>query len=60
MQYPRGGSPSGWTGRELAVWGGTIGNNGIPPHGETYDPMSDIWSPMRRSPLRARYAPIAV
>jgi hypothetical protein len=59
MQYPRGGSVSGSTGREL-VRGGTMGDNGIPPHGETYDPMSDTWSPMPRSPLRARYAPIAV
>ena len=60
MEYPRGGDATAWTGQELAVWGGTIGAHVIPPHGETYDPTTDTWSAMPRSPLRARYAPIAV
>jgi hypothetical protein len=59
MEYPRGGSATVWAGRELVVWGGTLGHT-IPPHGETYDPTSDTWSAMPRSPLRARYQPIAV
>jgi N-acetylneuraminic acid mutarotase len=60
MQYPRGGAAIAWTDRELVVWGGTIGDHGIPPHGEAYDPNTDTWSAIPRSPLRARYAPIAV
>jgi hypothetical protein len=60
MEYPRGGDASAWTGHHLVVWGGTIGDHTIPPHGEAYDPTMDTWSAMPRSPLRARYAPIAV
>ena len=60
MGYPRGGDASAWTGHDLVIWGGIIGDHTIPPHGETYDPTNDTWSAMPRSPLRARYAPIAV
>jgi hypothetical protein len=63
MAYSRLGAGYAWTGHELVVWGGILGENTIPPHGETYDPATDKWSAMPRSPLRARYAwqpPIAV
>jgi N-acetylneuraminic acid mutarotase len=59
IEYSRDGAATVWTGHELVVWGGTVGDT-IPPHGETYDPSTDEWSAMPRSPLRARYAPVAV
>ena len=53
MVYPRFGSVVVWTGHELIVWGGSL--ESPPPHGETYDPASNTWTPMPVSPLRARY-----
>jgi hypothetical protein len=54
MEQPRQSEASVWTGEQLLVWGG-IGEGGtIPTHGEAYDPATNEWTPLPRSPLRAR------
>jgi N-acetylneuraminic acid mutarotase len=60
MEEPRQGAVSVWTGDALLVWGG-IGEGGrIPRRGETYDPATDTWTGLPRSPLRARVDAITV
>lgn len=52
-----------WTGRHLLVWGGRTFRAGAwtaPAHGLAYDPASDRWSPLPRSPLRGRFGHVAV
>jgi N-acetylneuraminic acid mutarotase len=60
MEVPRQGEVSVWTGDQLVVWGGIGERGSIPPHGESYDPLTDTWTPLPRSPLRARTDAIAV
>jgi hypothetical protein len=60
MEEPRQGEVSIWTGDDLLAWGG-IGEGGtIPRHGESYDPATDAWTALPRSPLRARVDAITV
>jgi Kelch motif len=48
-----------WTGHQLVVWGG-FGNVDsrhrptAPAHGESYDPVTDTWTALPKSVLRAR------
>jgi N-acetylneuraminic acid mutarotase len=53
-----------WTGSRLLVWGGAqtagAGTPVIPPHGLTYDPRANAWSPLPQAPLLGRLSPIAV
>jgi N-acetylneuraminic acid mutarotase len=52
-----------WTGRYLLVWGGrTIraGSWTAPARGLAYDPASNRWSALPRSPLRGRVGHVAV
>jgi len=49
-----------WTGGQLVVWGGVGANGSIPPSGETYDPVTNAWSPLPTAPLRARVDAVAV
>jgi N-acetylneuraminic acid mutarotase len=60
MEESRQDEVSSWTDDELLVWGG-IGEGGtIPRHGESYDPSTDTWTALPRSPLRARVDAITV
>jgi hypothetical protein len=48
-----------WTGSHLLVWGGATrakagGRYTTPPHGLAYDPGTDRWSALPKSPLRGR------
>lgn len=56
-----------WTGREMLVWGGASCQGGcagrdLQPHadGAAYDPSTDTWRPLPRSPLAARMGALAV
>jgi N-acetylneuraminic acid mutarotase len=63
MEFPRQGHVAVWTGGRLLVWGGRTelaGAPARPSHGEAYDPVSDRWSPLPRSPLRGRIGATAV
>ncbi len=35
-----------WTGREMIVWGGSLGSGDATRTGGRYDPVSDSWTPM--------------
>jgi hypothetical protein len=63
MAFPREGFVAEWTDNEVLVWGGRSRPNQtwlIPPHGEAYDPVKNVWTALPRSPLRGRVAPAAV
>jgi N-acetylneuraminic acid mutarotase len=60
IEFPRTGFVCAWTGHQLVVWGGTAVGGTIPPHGETYDPVMNIWSALPRAPLSARTDAVAV
>ena len=63
MAYPRTAAAAVWTGSQLLVWGGaTVASHGTvpPPHGEAFDPSTNRWSPLAKSPLRGRDDPAAV
>ncbi len=63
MEYPRAGHVALWTGSRLLVWGGATRRGSLatrPPHGETYDPVTNRWSPLPKSPLRGRAGATAV
>jgi spore germination protein GerM/N-acetylneuraminic acid mutarotase len=63
MESGRIGAAVVWTGKRLLVWGGGTGRAGspvIPPHGLSYDPKANRWSPLPRAPLRGRLDPTAV
>jgi N-acetylneuraminic acid mutarotase len=63
MRYPRTGQVAVWTGNQVLVWGGEMGtwqHPVAPPHGEAYDPTTDQWTAMTRSPLQARTGALAV
>jgi hypothetical protein len=60
IEFPRTGFVCAWTGHQLVVWGGTAVGGTIPPHGETYDPVTNIWSALPRAPLSARIDAVAV
>src|SRR5262245_22685583 len=52
-----------WTGSQLLVWGGQTvraGDRTAAPHGVAYDPATDQWSALPRSPLRGRTGHLAV
>lgn len=56
-----------WTGSQLLVWGGqttpvtdSLGSYTAPPYGVAYDPATDRWAPMPKSPLRGRTSAISV
>ncbi len=52
-----------WTGRDLLVWGGRTLRTGswtAPAHGLAYDPASNRWSALPKSPLRGRSGHVAV
>lgn len=53
----RSGGVGVWTGRELLVWGGSDGHDGVYADGAAYDPATHRWSTLPRSPLRARTDP---
>ena len=48
------------TGDQLIVWGGIGAGGSIPSHGETYDPVKNVWSALPKAPLRARVDAVAV
>jgi N-acetylneuraminic acid mutarotase len=63
MRYARTGQVAVWSGNQVLVWGGQMGpwqHPVAPPHGEAYDPTTDRWTAMTRSPLRARVGAVAV
>jgi N-acetylneuraminic acid mutarotase len=63
METSRIGHVAVWTGKQMLVWGGeTLGEGGLvtPPHGVAYDPATDMWSPLPKSPLRGRIDATAV
>ncbi|MFH1474507.1 MAG: hypothetical protein ABIG85_01465 [Chloroflexota bacterium] len=39
-----------WTGREMIVWGGQVGADGV-PDGAAYDPVGDRWRKLPDAPL---------
>ncbi len=39
-----------WTGREMVVWGGQVGADGV-PDGAAYDPVGDRWRKLPDAPL---------
>jgi hypothetical protein len=62
MAFPREGFVAEWTDSQVLVWGGRSRPHEtwlIPPHGEAYDAVGNAWSPLPRSPLRGRVAPVA-
>ena len=60
MEFPRTWFVSSWTGDQLIVWGGIGAGGSIPSHGETYDPVKNVWSALPKAPLRARVDAVAV
>jgi N-acetylneuraminic acid mutarotase len=63
MDTSRVGHTAVWTGHQLLVWGGRTMRAGswvAPAHGIAYDPASNRWSPLPRSPLRGRTGHLAV
>ncbi len=63
MTYPRDGAAAVWTGSAMLVWGGATGafnHPGIPPRGEMYDPATNSWTLLPKSPLGHRFNPFAV
>ena len=62
MEFPRQGHVAVWTGSQLLVWGGMTGETSAPrpEHGESYDPLTNGWSPLPKSVLRGRTSPSAV
>ena len=62
MAFPREGFVAEWTGGQVLVWGGRSRPDAtwlIPPNGEAYDPTTNAWSSLPRSPLRGRAYPVA-
>ncbi len=43
---PRSAFPAVWSGQEMIVWGGRLGDLSPVATGARYDPSSDTWSPM--------------
>jgi len=58
MESGRVGEALVWTGERVLLWGGSASANGgaptIPPHGLSYDPASNSWSPLPQAPLLGR------
>ena len=54
----RQGNIAVWTGREVVYWGGD--RPGRPPEGAAYDPKTDRWRRLSRSPLTNRTGAAAV
>lgn len=51
LQFP-GGRTAVWTGKEMLVWGGEVGDgsHGRPDNGAAYDARTDTWTELQRSP----------
>jgi hypothetical protein len=60
MSYARSGFVAAWAGDRLVLWGGTGKDRTIPPHGETYDPVTNAWSALPKGPIRARTDAVAL
>ena len=45
---------SEWTGKEVVIWGGTVGTNQSFADGAAYNPATDTWRPLPDAPLRGR------
>jgi len=60
MAYPRTGFVAVWADSQLVVWGGVGASGSIPASGESYDPVSNLWSALPKAPLRARVDAAAV
>jgi N-acetylneuraminic acid mutarotase len=64
MDTGRIGHTAVCTGRHLLVWGGRTRRSGdawtAPGHGLAYDPATNRWTPLPRSPLRGRAGHVAV
>jgi N-acetylneuraminic acid mutarotase len=61
MESGRIGAAVVWTGTRVLLWGGSETANGgpptIPPHGLSYDPRANRWSPLPQAPLLGRLDP---
>ena len=55
----RYGHTAMWTGTEMIVWGGFSGSR-LFSDGAAFDPATDRWSKLPRSPLSPRIAPVGV
>jgi hypothetical protein len=53
---------SAWTGQDLVIWGGIsfLSGREARSDGAAYDPRTDRWHRLPRSPLASRFAPAAV
>ncbi len=49
-----------WTGREMVIWGGTYADTHDRSDGAAYNPETNRWRKLARSPLSARSGPSAV
>jgi hypothetical protein len=57
---PRESFSTVWTGRELIVFGGSIGDGLATPAGAAYDPVSDHWRILPAAPIAVRVDHAAV
>lgn len=48
-----------WTGRQMLVWGGNNGTDGL-ADGAAYDPQTDAWHTMAAAPISGRFLSAAV
>jgi N-acetylneuraminic acid mutarotase len=63
MDSSRAGHTAVWTGGQLLIWGGYTSRSGTrvaPAHGVAYDPVSNRWSALPKSPLRGRTGHVSV
>jgi len=64
MESGRLGAAVVWTGHRLILWGGAQSAGArapaIPPHGLSYDPAANRWSPLPQAPLLGRLGPAGV
>jgi N-acetylneuraminic acid mutarotase len=63
MESGRVDFAAAWTGKRLLIWGGRNVVGGwpqSPPRGLAYDPSTDHWSVLAKSPLRGRLNPTCV
>jgi N-acetylneuraminic acid mutarotase len=64
MEIARAEHMAAWTGNQLLVWGGENftkfgdASSTAPPHGVAYNPSTNHWSALPKSPLRGRTAAV--